>query len=125
MPSMNRHLEFDEKRLKKNRVICEETSGRTVHKRMDRNVKKYGSDHRNLDEWHSPDGIRDMIDNFVETVGIDPITATDYVRIAYGHRCLDYIASKYPTAEWGEVFTRAYRLFRSNDFHNKRYRPRM
>ncbi len=124
MPSINRHREFDE-RLKKNGVICEDTNGATVHKRMDRNAKKYGRDHRVLDEWHSPEAIRDMIDNLVDTIGINKLTATDFVRIAYGHRCLDYIASKYPDADWDEVFRRAYRLFRRRNFHTKRYRPRM
>jgi len=132
MPSLQYHLEFDEKRLEKNGVICDDTDGTVVHRRMDRNAKKYGPDHRDLDYWHSPEGIRDMIDGFVDTIGIYPQTATDYVRIAYGHRCLDYIASKtiralncsYKDLDWRNVYTRAYRLLRHNGYHKAVYQPR-
>ena len=135
MPSLDRHLDFDEKRLKKNGVIYEETFGTSVHRRMDKNAKKFGPDHRNLDYWHSPKGIRDMIDKFVDTNGIYPETATDYVRIACGHRCLDYIASKtirqqgciygdFDDADWRGIYTRAYSLFRRNGYHKTVYQPR-
>jgi len=132
MPSIEKHLDFDEKRLKKNGVIYEDTNGRTVHKRMDRSAKKYGPDHRELDYWHSPEGIRDMIDNIVASVGIRPETATDYVKIAYGHLCLDRTASRmmreldcdYKDLNWRSVYTRAYRLFRRYGHHNRCYQPR-
>ena len=135
MPSLQYHLEFDEKRLKKNRIICGETDGTTVHRRMDKNAKKYGPDHRELDDWHSPEGIRDMIDNFVNTIGIYPETATDYVKIAYGHRCLDSVASRMKRKlncgyndldqdEWRSIYTHAYKLFRRYHYHKKVYQPR-
>ena len=135
MPDLKHHLEFDEKRLKKNRVIYEETDGTSVHRRMDRNARKYGPDHRALDEWHEPEAIRDMIDNFVNTIGIYPETATDYVKIAYGHRCLDSIASRtrrehncsysnLDDDDWRGIYTRAYRLFRRYSYHKKVYQPR-
>lgn len=135
MPSLRNHLDFDEKRLKKNRIICEDADGTAVHQRMDRNARKYGPDHRELDEWHEPEAIRDMIDNFVDTIGIYPETATDYVRIAYGHRCLDSVASRakremdcgysgLTEADWRGIYTRAYKLFRKYGYHKKVYQPR-
>jgi len=135
VPSLDYHLDFDEKRLVKNGVIYEDTDGTSVHRRMDKNAKKFGPDHRDLDYWHSPEGIRDMIDGFVGSIGIRPETATDYVRIAYGHRCLDYIASKtrrglnchykdLSKGDWRNVYTRAYKLFRRNGYHKKVYQPR-
>ena len=135
MPSLMYHLEFDEKRLKKNEVIYDDTNGTAVHRRMDKNAKKYGSDHRELDYWHSPEGIRDMIDNFVDTIGIYPETATDYVKIAYGHRCLDSVASKTKRrlnceykdlnqSDWRSIYTHAYELFRRYHYHKRVYQPR-
>ena len=135
MPDLKHHLDFDEKRLKKNGIIYEETDGTSVHRRMDRNAKKYGPDHRDLDYWHSAEGIRDMIDGFVDSIGIYPQTATDYVRIAYGHRCLDSIASRQKRvldcgysgltdADWRGIHTRAYKLFRRYGYHKKVYQPR-
>lgn len=135
MPSLKYHLDFDERRLKKNGVICEDTDGTSVHRRMDKNAKKYGPDHRDFDYWHSSEGIRDMIDAFVESIGIYPVTATDYVRIAYGHRCLDYITSKtirsfdcryndLAESDWRSIYTRAYKLFRRNYHHKAVYQPR-
>jgi len=135
MPSLKYHLEFDEKRLKKNEIIYEDTDGAAVHRRMDRNAKKYGPDHRELDEWHEPDAIRDMVDNFVETIGIYPQTATDYIKIAFGHRCLDDVASKYKREfgcnysdldndDWRRIFTKAYKKFKRERYHKKVYQPR-
>lgn len=133
MPSLKHHLEFDELRLKKNCVIYEDTNGTAVHKRLDKNTKKYGRDHRKLDEWHTPEGVRDMIDNFISSLGtIRPETATDYVRIAYGHLILDKTASRmkrerectYGELNWREVYTRTYRLFRRYEYHKTCYKPR-
>lgn len=136
MPDLKHHLEFDEKRLKKNHIICEETDGTSVHRRMDRNARKFGPDHRELDEWHEPDAIRNMIDNIVNSISnIHPETATDYVRIAFGHRCLDRVASgarrafdcSYSALEesdWRSIYTRSYKLFRRYGYHKKVYQPR-
>jgi hypothetical protein len=135
MPSLKRHLEFDEKRLKKNGVIFADTDGTTVHRRMDRNAYRYGPDHRELDKWHTPDAIRDMVDNIVGSIGMDSSRGTDYVRIAYGHRCLDSVASgtkrecccRYADlddGDWRSIYTHAYKLFRRYHYHKKVYQPR-
>lgn len=135
MPGLKHHLEFDEKRLKKNGVVFTDTDGTTVHRRMDRNARKYGPDHRELDEWHEPDAIRDMVDNIVSSIGMDSSRGTDYVRIAFGHRCLDSVASGTRRAfncsysdleesDWRSIYTRAYRLFRRYGYHKKVYQPR-
>ncbi len=128
MPSRRYHLEFDE-RLRRNDVICEDTFGDTVHARLDRNSKHMGDMHRELDYFHSVEGIRDFIDNIVHSIGsIYQGTATDYVRIAYGHLCLDYMASKLKREydctnkelDWDEVYTRTWRYFQRNGFHRAR-----
>jgi hypothetical protein len=135
MPSRAHHLEFDEKKLKRYNVIFEDTKGTTVHKRMDKNSKIFGSDHRELDYWHSPEGIRDMIDNFVETIGILPETATDYVKIAYGHVCLDKVGSKYrdnanceysnlSEDDWREIYNKAFQKFVREGGKRRKYLPR-
>ena len=136
MPTLEYHQRFDEERLKKNRIICDKTNGKAVHRRMDAGAKKYGADHRELDEWHEPEAIRDLIDNFVASLGnINPQTATDYVRIAYGHDCLDRTATKYRDEsggsysdltddDWRTIFTKAYKRFRREGYHKKVYQPR-
>jgi len=135
MPSLERHLEFDEKRLKKNGAVFSDTDGTAVHRRMDRNASKYGPDHRELDEWHEPDAIRNMVDNIVGSIGMDSSRGTDYVRIAFGHRCLDSVASRakrdlncsyadLDDDDWRGIFTHAYKLFRKYGYHKKVYQPR-
>lgn len=135
MPSRKRHLEFDEKRLKKNGIIFDDTDGASVHRRMDRNSSKYGPDHRELDEWHSPEAIRDMVDHIVGSIGMDSSRGTDYVRIAYAHRCLDSVASRTKREldceysdldddDWRSVYTHAYKLFKRYHYHKKVYQPR-
>ena len=132
MPSRKHHLGFDD-RLRKNSVICEETDGNAVHARLDRNSRHFTDLHTELDYFHSDAGIRDSIDNTVNSIGtISQSTATDYVRIAYGHLCLDYIASKlkrkssctYRELNWREVYTRTWKYFQRNGHHRTYYRER-
>lgn len=132
MPTRKYHLEFDEI-LRENGFICENTDGNTVHDRLDRHSKKYGRDHREMDEWHSPEGIRDFIDNLINSLNnIYQETATDYVRIAYGHIVLDEVASKakrdenkdYNKLDWNKIYSKALSKFMREGFHRKRYRGR-
>jgi hypothetical protein len=132
MPPRKYHLEFDE-RLRKNAVICDDTNGNSVHARMDKNSKHLADMHRELDYFHSDVGIRDFIENIVNSIGtIDQSTATDYVRIAYGHLCLDYMASKlkrklecgYKELNWRKVYTRTWKDFQRKGFHKTYYRER-
>ena len=135
MPSLKKHLEFDEKKLKRYNVIYD-TDGTKVHQRLDKGAKKYGPTHREDDYWHSDIGIRDTIDNNIASIcNIYPETATDYIRIAYGHICLDTIASKYKREigcnytdlsqdDWRIIFNRAYHKFKRNRYHKTVYQPR-
>jgi len=132
MPPRKYHLEFDE-RLRKNNVICDDSLGQTVHARLDRNSKHLGDMHRGLDYFHSHEGIRVFIDNIVNSIGnINQSTATDYVRMAYGHLCLDYIASKlkrqqsctYGELDWRKVYTRTWKYLQRNGFHKTYYKER-
>jgi hypothetical protein len=94
MPSRERHLEFDEI-LRYKGVICDDIDGNSVHARMDKGSKWYAELHRELDYFHSVNGIRDRVDHVINSIGnIYPSTAADHVRIAYGHLCLDHMASK-------------------------------
>ena len=132
MPPRKYHLEFDE-RLRKNNVICDDSLGDAVHARLDRNSKHLGDMHRELDYFHSDEGIRVFIDNIVKSIGnINQSTATDYVRIAYGHLCLDQMASKlkmqqgctYSELDWRKVYTRTWKYFQRNGFHRTYYKER-
>ena len=130
MPSRARHLEFDEI-LREKGVIMDDTDGTAVHNRLDKHAKTYGSTHREDDEWHSHVGIRAMIDNVVNSLGnISQDRATDYVRIAHGHECLDYMASKlkrqqecsYSGLDWREVYRRTWRYMKAKGYSDAYYR---
>ncbi len=132
MPTRRYHLEFDDV-LRSKRIIFEKTDGNSVHARMDKNSKKYGEAHRKLDDFHSPEGIRDFVDQIVNSLGtIHQETATDYVRIAYGHMCLDYMASKltkqyrctYDELDWNYVYKRTLRYYRDYGYDRTYYRFR-
>lgn len=132
MPPRKYHLEFDDILWEKG-IICEETDGNSVHARMDKGAKKYTDAHRELDYFHSDAGVRDFIDNIINSIGnIHQSTATDYVRIAYGHECLDYMASKlkkqyncvYSELDWDYVYKRTLKLYKSCGFHRKLFRAR-
>ena len=130
MPSRKKLLEFDEI-LRAKGVIMDDTDGTTIHNRLDRHAKTYGPAHREDDEWHSHGAIRYMIDNMIKSLGnISQDRATDYVRVARGHECLDYMASKLrrqydcssASLDWGYVYQRTWRYMRSNGYHRAYYR---
>jgi len=132
VPNRKYHLEFDD-RLRKNAVISDDTDGNSVHARMDKNSKHLADMHRELDYYHSDPGVRDFIDNIVNSIGtIGQATATDYVRIAHGHLCLDYMASKlkrqqectYKELNWREVYTRTWKYFQRQGLHRTYYKER-
>ncbi len=132
MPPRLRHLEFDEV-LRKKGVICEDTDGNSVHARQDRGSKKYAEAHRELDPFHSDSGIRDYLDQIINSIGnIYQETATDYVRIAYGHLCLDYMASNlkrqigcsYNELDWEYVYRRTWKYFTDRGLQKAYHRAR-
>jgi hypothetical protein len=96
-------------------------------------VDKFGASHRDLDEWHDAEAMRDILDNYVNGLGtIRQETCTDYLRIAYGHISLDYIASKlkkekncdYSELDWNYVFKRTWSYYKQKGYDKKRYRQR-
>lgn len=132
MPLRRQHLEFDEV-LREKGVICEGTNGNSIHARMDKGSKRYATDHRDLDDFHTASGIRDYVDQIVNSIGnIYQETRTDYVRIAYGHLCLDYMASKLKEQfgctdnelDWEYVYRRTWNYFKYQGFHKTYYKER-
>jgi len=133
MPSRWLHLEFDEL-LREKEVIYPESNGATVHNRMDRSVKHFGSDHRELDWYHTVEAIRDMIWQIVNNFdSMSYERATDYVRIAYGHLVLDEVVTRYcrtydcgedEFGDWDvkEILRLAWNNYRKKGFHRTRYR---
>jgi hypothetical protein len=98
---------------------------------MDKGSKWFQEAHRDLDHFHSDAGIRDYVTQLIESLGsIYTSTATDNVRIAYGHLCLDYIASKlkrqqnctYRELDWNLVYRRAWNLFKRKGYKRKYYK---
>jgi hypothetical protein len=132
MPPRKYHLEFDDV-LRDRNIICDDTDGSTVHRRLDYHSKSYGIDHRELDELHQPESIRVFIDNIITSLNnIYQGTATDYLRIAYGHVTLDEIASRYKRKlsceykelEWGDIYQKTLAKFRREGYYKKYYKFR-
>ena len=130
MPSRKIHLRFDEV-LREKGIISEDTDGNSVHNRMDKQVNNYGANHRVEDPFHSAEGIRESIDNMVNSFGtIRQKTATDYVRIAYGHLCLDNMTTKLKNEndwsngdiDWEIVFQRTYNYYKTKGFDKTYYK---
>ena len=141
MPGRDYHLIFDQMLVSEG-VICPERNTQTVHEQMDARAATLGPQHRILDPRHHPDAIRRWIDTQMISLGtIAPDTATDYVRVAWGHACLDCFASAYKDAievqgwkrpsdsglsveDWSLIFKGAWELFEEVGGPSKRYRPR-
>jgi hypothetical protein len=127
MPERLYHLEFDDI-LRSKEVISRNTDGNTVHNIMDEGLYIYGSNHRSLDKNHSVKEIRKRITTWINNLGtIKQRTATDYIRIAYGHLCLDYMASKLqkqnmPNLNWTYIYKRTWKYFRYCGFYRSYYK---
>ena len=119
MPSRRVHLEFDEY-LKDHGIINGYTYANTVHKRMDRGIIVWGSEHRDIDFYHSEEGIREWLRGFSHLAYQE--TLTDYLRVALGHLVLDYMASRYEYENEYELMKSAYRSFIQRGYHRKYFR---
>lgn len=132
MPNRKHHLECDEW-LRKEGLIYEDTRGDSVHDRLDYHCRNYGLLHRELDEWHDPEAIRDWIDNMRNSIGISQELATDYVRIGYMHIAIDEACDRFldehgrkprTEKEWDSVHARAHRIFSGRGHRRAHYVPR-
>ena len=88
---------------------------------MDRDVQKHGHwNHRYLDFYHDPDGIRYWINKWAHLAY--QATLTDYIRIAYGHLVLDEIEYRDEWSDINDLFKRAYKSYVARGFHRTFYR---
>jgi hypothetical protein len=113
------HLKFDEY-LKDHSVIFDVTFAESVHKRMDKGVKKFGPDHQLIDFYHSEQGIREWLRGMTHIRSQD--TLTDYLRVALGHLALDDMAYRFPWKDKEELMKTAYRSFIQRGFHRKKFK---
>jgi len=121
MPDRRLHLKFDDY-LKSKGIINEFTNGNSVHDRMDRGVDYFGPDHREIDYYHSEEGIRSWLSGFQHLAY--PETLRDYLRIGLGHIVLDEIESRSTYYDEYDLLKRAYRSFIARGYHYKFYRYR-
>ncbi len=121
MPSRRVHLKFDEY-LKKHGIIHGYTYASTVHDRMDRGIIVWGSEHREIDFYHSEEGIREWLRGFSHLAYQE--TLTDYLRVAMGHLVLDDMASRSPRKNEEELIKSAYRSFIQRGFQRKYFKER-
>lgn len=130
VPSRQLHRQFDDYLIKQG-VICDDTDGSAVHDRMDKNALKLGPNHRQEDPYHSVEAIREWIYFLVEGLGtITKERRTDYVRVAWGHKVMDYMVSKLKRQynctqkelDTKLVIQRAWRYYRDRGYHRARYR---
>lgn len=113
MPNRRVHLKFD-LYLKEHGVIHKDVETAVVHDRMDRDVKKFGSDHRWFSLYHREEGVREWLRKWAHLAYQD--TLTDYLRVALGHLVLDDIASRYPNSSEDQLIKSAYRSFIQRGF---------
>ena len=107
MPSRNIHEKFD-RYLADRGVLLEDGQYAEVHFSMDKGVKSFGANHREIDIYHAEEGLRQWLNGKYSVMGQD--RATDWLRAGLGHICLDEAEStldeKYSLEE---VFDSAYR----------------
>lgn len=113
LPTRKVHLKFDGY-LKEHGIITGYTYADKVHDRMDRDLKKYGSLHRDLDFYHCEEGIREWLQKWQHLAYQE--TLTDYLRVALGHLVLDEMNSRYEFNSDEELIKSAYRSFIQRGF---------
>jgi len=136
MPGLKYHLLFD-RVLEGQGIICRGRKTTTVHKFMDRGARKWGPLHRVLDPKHDANMIRPWVASQVQRLGlIKQDTATDYVRVAWGHIVLDYVVTlekdrlegrhgKRPSdagLDWDQVLRKAMNIYAREGFGKTYYR---
>lgn len=114
-------MKFDEY-LKEHGIIHGYTYANSVHNRMDRDLTYWGPEHREIDFYHSEEGIREWLKTFQHLAYQE--TLTDYLRVCLGHLCLDDIASRGEWIDEYDLIKRAYRSFIARGFDRKFYRER-
>jgi hypothetical protein len=119
MPTRRVHLKFDEY-LKAHSIIFDDTFAQSVHRRMDKGVKKFGADHQFIDFYHSEQGIREWLRGMTYITSQD--TLTDYLRVALGHLVLDDVASRFSCKNEEDLIKTAYRSFMQRGFHKKYFK---
>jgi hypothetical protein len=113
LPTRRTHLKFDKYLAEHGIVAYRDYS--VVHDRMDRLIRKYGSAHRMLDEYHREEGIRYLWLKKWQHLAYQD-TLTDYLRVALGHLVLDDIASRYWYNNEYELIKSAYRSYIQRGF---------
>jgi len=121
MPTRRVHLRFDEYLIEHG--IVNEVDYSSVHERIDRLVKEYGSAHRLLDEYHKEEGIRYLWLGKWQHLAYQD-TLTDYLRVALGHLALDEMASRYEYDDEYDLIKSAYRSYIQRGFDRKFFRGR-
>lgn len=119
MPSRRVHLKFDEY-LKDHGVISDYTFADKVHDRMDRDLVVWGPEHREVDFYHSEEGIRNWLRRFAHLAYQD--TLTDYIRVALGHLVLDNIELRQEWLDEEDLIKRAYRSYIAKGYHRTFFR---
>ena len=120
MPERDVHLIFD-LILKVLGIISRETETESVHKRIDRGVKKFGPHHREEDYYHSEEGIRDWLNNFPENVYQD--TLTDLLRAGLAHLILDKVEEENPDFTLEELIFEALDLYIELGYDRTFFKP--
>lgn len=127
MPSRRKHEEFDRFLAGKSILLPDGQYGE-VHAFMDRGVKLFGSEHRELDMYHGKGtgakakGLRQWLNGKFNVIGQD--RATDWLRAGLGHICLDDAESCLDlNYSWDEIFDSAYRSMTRRRWTKARFIP--
>ena len=120
MPNRNIHLEFDRFLIQKN-VLFPDANYDNVHKFVDAGVFSYGRNHRIVDIYHQEEGVRRWLNGKINVIPQE--RATDWLRCALGHFCLDDANSKLDERHYLEdVFDYAYKLMKQRRWTNAHFK---
>jgi len=127
MPARQYHLDFDQ--VLRNERIIGATQGESIHKFLDKGSKKWAEAHRYKDPHHTIKGFLEHLSCIAHSRDIRKSVATDQIRVALGHLCLDKVVSDlkdrskrnkgYAELPWNSIYRRVLARYIQRGFHQK------
>ena len=128
MPVRQIHRDFDEYLIERGYLV-EGYDYNIVHSRIDYGVKWYGGNHREIDEWHSEEGLRSWLNGLVSK-GAYQEKLTVYLRCGLFHLALDDADVRqydedpegYENLPWDKIFEGALKSAIKRGYHKKYFK---
>jgi hypothetical protein len=122
MANVEIHHRFDAK-LKEKGIIKEDTTGDTVHERINEDMDFFGDKTKKAVYYYQNiEGIRYWVNSWAHLANQE--TKTDYIRIALGHLVLKDIESRKQYTDEKNLFWRALISYKLRGFHKTFFKDR-